>query len=100
MNNSKSEVDPPSRRINILQLAPWLTAATANNKGFLLKPNDLRMFYLFVLWDYLSKNKTDDNDIDIKSDEQISIPEEDLVRMVKLVFHNTYYPYFNRVYNM
>ena len=99
-----------TRNINIIQLAHWLANATANNnKGFILKPNDLRMLYLFVLWDYLSKRhskKLDDptNLTDqvppIENDEQITIPEEDLIRMVQLLFHNTYYPYFNRVYNM
>ncbi len=98
------DVQAAPRKVNILQIAPWLAAATVNNKSFLLKPNDLRMLYMFVLWEYLSKHHHPGVEIDkveaIANDEQISIPEADLVRMVRLVFHNTYYPYLSRVYNM
>lgn len=95
-----------TRNISILQLASWLAKSTSNNKSFLLKPNDLRILYMFVLWDYISKRHTCNIDIDIDempiidNDSQITIPEDELVRMVKLLFHNTYYPYFDRVYHM
>ncbi len=84
--------------INIRELAAWLTTATSNNKAFLLKPNDLRLLYTLMLWEYLSKhhNKakapTDDSDI--------AIPEEDLVKMIKLVFNDALYPCFHHVINM
>ena len=102
--NLVSDSKETLRNINIVQLAPWLAGATANNNGFLLKPNDLRMLYLLVLWDYISNHHNVNNPTGkvppIENDEQITIPEADLVRMVQLIFHEDYYPCFNRVYNM
>ena len=100
----ESPIQTPPRNINIPQLAAWLAVATASNKGFLLKPTDLRILYMIILWDYLSK-RHHQGDLSgeipaIANDEQISIPEDELVRMVKLIFHTTFYPYFHRVYNM
>ena len=82
--------------VNINQIAPWLISATNNNKNFLLKHGDLRILYLLVLWDYVSKQK---NIVKISKDEQITIRESDLVKMVQLIFDNSYYPYFERVCN-
>ena len=87
-----------SKKINILQLATWLTAATKDNKKFLLKPNDLRMIYLFVLWEHVKMRKPDAGGI--VDDREISIPEDQLIEIVKMFFHNENYPFFNRVYNM
>jgi len=60
--------------------------------------------YLFVLWEYLSKHHTSGaitNDVpEIPNDSYIAISEEELVRMVQLVFHTTYYSYFSKVFNM
>ena len=91
------------RSINITQLATWLAQATSGNQGFLLKPNDLKMLYTFVLWNYISSQnpaEVDGEVPEITNDADIQIPEVELVRMVKLFFNSTYYPYFNRVFNM
>jgi len=84
------------RNIKITQIASWLANATTTKK-FLLKPNDLRMLYLLVLWDYISKRNAD---AQITQDHQITIPEPDLVRMVRLVFHECHYPLFCNINSM
>lgn len=89
--------------VNILQLAQWLSIATASNGKFLLKPSDLRLLYVLVLWEYLSNHhpRGDSGEIPvIEEDSNISIPEDELVNIVKLVFNGNVYPCFNRIYNM
>ena len=88
----------PEVKINIHQLAPWITAATSKTKNFLLKPGDLRMLYLLVVWEYISHHH--DPKKEITDDSQIAIPEKDLVRLVKLVFNSTFYPYFYKTFTM
>ena len=89
-----------NRKINILQVTEWLASATSSNKGFLLKPNDLRMLYMYVLWNFISKNHIENKPLNINNDSQIEICEKDLIRMVKILFNDKYYSYFNKVYNM
>lgn len=105
-SSSSSTTDAPTepRKINIVQLAPWLVAATSKNKNFLLKPKDLQILYTLVLWQYISKHRNGGEPLStpeaIENDTEIAIPEDELVRMVQVFYHNTYYPYFNRVSNM
>lgn len=89
-------ITPEPRVVKINQLAQWLAGATANNKNFLIKPSDLKMLYLLVLWDYASKNEV----TEITTDDQITIAEEDLVRTTQLFYNNTYYPFFSRIFNL
>lgn len=77
-------------KINIIQLASWLTAATANNKSFLLKPSDLKLLYTLVLWEAVKNSGV----TTITNDEQIAIPEHELVKMVQLIFNKDYYTFF------
>jgi len=90
-----------NKKVNILQLAQWLTGATCKNKGFLLKPKDLGIIYLLFLWEYLSKHHTDkkvtDSVPEINDDSEISIPEQDLVNIVQTFYQKAYYPYFTRL---
>ena len=68
-----------------------------------------------MLWEYLSKHKqssdkdekqesSDKDDkqesMEIKSDKDISISEEELLNIVNVYFNKTFYPYFNRVFHM
>ena len=92
------------RNININQLTQWLVAATSGQQTFLLKPMDLRILYILVLWEFLSRHHCPGDAIEnfpgITSDKQISISEPELMKMVKLLYNPAYYPYFNRVFNM
>jgi len=108
MDKNKNETTNKSLnipKINMLQLSSWISKATCSNKGFLLKPNDLRILYMLVLWEYVSKNnsteKIEITDLmNIECDSQIEIPEDELVKLVKLLFHHKYYAYFNKIFNM
>nr|QBK87358.1 MAG: hypothetical protein LCMAC201_02680 [Marseillevirus LCMAC201] len=112
-DNSKDEILdktptmlPPEPTVNILQLTKWLTAAT--REDFLLKPNDLKMMYLLMLWEYLSKHhdtksaviSADKELALIPNDKTIAIPQVELVKMVQLVFHPSYYSNFFKIFNM
>ena len=85
------------KKVNITQLAQWLVGATSNTRGFLLKPNDLKIIYLLLVWEYFSRHHSGGK---ITTDEQIVIPESELVTMIKLFYDNTHYPYFERIFNM
>lgn len=84
------------KKINIIKLVPWLTNAISNKGQFLLKPNDLKMLYMIVLWEYISKYK---NGV-ITNDEQIAIPEKNLIKIIELFYNDSNYQYFNKVYSM
>ena len=86
-----------SKNINLTQLAEWLASATRNNADFLIKPADLRLLYTLVLWEYIS---TKDRTLKITKNSQIEIPEEELVRLIKLVFTPEHYQYFTNINQM
>ncbi len=90
-------MEQATKKVNITQLAQWLVAATSKTGGFLLKPNDLKMLYLLLLWKYISQHHLGGK---IIKDEQISIPENELIHMIKLFYDNGYYPYFDRIFDM
>jgi hypothetical protein len=85
------------KKVNILQLSSWIIKATENNKEFILKPNDLKMLYIIMLWEYLSKHY---NGRKLTSDDQILLPEVDVIRLVKLFYNIDNNVYFNHVFNM
>jgi len=93
-----------TKKVNLLQLSTWLTQATGHNKNFLLKPKDLHVIYLIFLWEYLSKYHTAKKVTEkvpvIKNDEQISIPETDLINIIQTFYQESYYPYFNNLNNI
>ncbi len=91
-------MEQATKKVNITQLAQWLVTATSKTGGFLLKPKDLRMLYLLLLWEYISRHNP--NKRKIIKDEQISIPEGELIRMIKLFYDNTHYLYFDRIFDM
>lgn len=115
--NQNNGNDQP-KMVNISQVPLWLSTLFAKNaSGALVKPSDLKMLYMLVLWEYLSKNGASQNEPDnkeqgdkdepkivsensINSDKDIEIPEQDLIKIVNIFFNKTYYPYFNRVFYM
>ena len=102
---STNSVEEVPREISISQLVQWVASATAKTKDFILKPDDLRTLYLLVVWRHISKLNADTTDIaadapKIASDSEITIPEDELKKMVQMLFHNTYYPYIHRVTHM
>lgn len=102
MSSDQTTTENTLRLIKLTDIATWLTQATAGNDGFMLKPNDLRHIYQLILWNYLDRQVTNpDGDVpDIQGDGQITIDEKDLVRLVKIYYHNSYYPYFTTFNNM
>ena len=58
------------------------------------------MLYMYILWEYISKNHNENRPLNINNDSQIEIYEKDLIKMVKIIFNDKYYSYFNKVYNM
>ena len=97
-----SQSDTP-RTVNILQLVPWLVGATAQSKGFLLKPTDVKILYTLFLWEYMNKyhfpGKIDDKTEipEIADDSKIALPEAELLRLVQLYFNKSCYQYFGRL---
>jgi hypothetical protein len=86
-----------NKKVNILQLASWIVKATSNNKDFILKPNDLKMLYILMLWEYLSKYH---NGRKLTCDEQIYLPETDVIKIIQLFYNSENVAYFNHVFNM
>lgn len=90
------------KKINILQLMSWLSAATSQNSSFLMKPNDMKMLYLLFLWEYVSKHhpKNLTEPVKIEDDKMIALPEAEVINLVQLLFNKTFYNYFNTTFNM
>lgn len=91
-----------TRLIKLNDIATWLTQATATNNNYMLKPKDLKNLYKLVLWTYLEHNIEDPegDTLEIRGDGQITINENELVRLVKIYYHQSYYPYFTEFDNM
>lgn len=95
--DSQAPQKEEDRNINVLQVAGWFIAATANNKNFLVKPRDLRILYMLVLWDFISRREKVEK---LEKDSDIVIPESRLRKMAELVFGEAYYANFNHLNDM
>lgn len=91
-----------TRVIKLNDIATWLTQATSTNDNFMLKPKDLKNLYKLVLWNYFDNNIEDPegDSLDIRGDWQVTINEPELIRLVKIYYHQSYYPYFSAFDNM
>jgi len=84
------------RMIGIQQIAHFLSAATANNKSFIIRPTDLRNLYNLVLWEHVSTNPANVGALTpLENLSLVSIEEKELVRIINLYFSNEYYKYFS-----
>lgn len=115
MENDKEEIvnvksenveasEQQENKISIRNLAYWLCIATSATENFLLQPSELKSLYLLLLWQFISVHhhpESENNEgKEIKEDKEIAIPEQELLRMVKLYMNKTYRPYFARLSQM
>jgi hypothetical protein len=93
---SPSQTISTEKRINILQLAQWLTnSVPAGN--FLLKPEDLRILYLIMLWENIKQHRYTgnyENMIELANDKDIYVSEKELLKIINIVYSKKFYPSF------
>jgi hypothetical protein len=81
-------------KVNILQVMRWLSKAIETKKEFLIRPNDIRLFYTIFFWEYLQANPTVQK---IENDRDIELPEPKVTEIVQKVFDSKYYPCFRNI---
>lgn len=101
--------------VPFLKLSAWLSAVTSANSKFFLKPSDLRLLYVISLWEYLRNTDPQDepepepvSDAEADSErarpklslDNVSLPQEDLVNLIKVFYAEKNYPAFSLLNNM
>ena len=101
-SDNKAMETPQPKMINLTQVMEWVSAATRNNKDFLMKPRDLRLLYTLVMWEYITNHHRDPaaEPIKVEKNDQVVITETKLEQLVKLLFSKQYYPCFSSINQM